>query len=85
MRTAIVLSMVLSGVAPGTLLAENEEGAAYFQQACTRCHRNPSEVSYAFEGPDAAAEMDAFLSRHHASDPDLRAALITWFRSQASE
>lgn len=85
MRLTVILSMLVSGVAPGALSAEAEDGAAVFQQACARCHRHPSEVSYAFEGAEAAAEMDAFLTRHHARDPEMRAALIAWFLAQISE
>ncbi len=85
MRQALILSFLLSapGLAPANA-ASAEDGAAYFRQACWRCHRSVAEL-LAPLAPEDSAQIDSFLARHHAPDPELRAMLVAWLLSQTSE
>jgi hypothetical protein len=55
--------------------------AIVFQKRCARCHEAAGLQRYLARRPDdatRAADLDAFLAKHHAPDEDERQAIIRW-------
>jgi mono/diheme cytochrome c family protein len=69
-------------------LAQSPEataGKAAFDARCSRCHQIGRLQGYLAKRPDdatRAADLDRFLTRHHASDATERAAIIAWMLTQ---
>ncbi len=89
-RFALVPILTAAGVslgAPG-VAAETASGAAVWSAQCAKCHRDPARIAATLPTAtdDAGkARLDAFLAKHHASDAQLRAALVEWLASQAHQ
>lgn len=67
---------------------ETQSGKAAFDARCSRCHQVSRLRGYMMRRPDdgaRAADLDAFLSRHHASDAKERQAIIAWLLTQQAE
>lgn len=49
-----------------------------FKEHCGKCHARPASVARGFSGPEAQRKsaIDAFLSTHHAADPQLREEIV---------
>ncbi len=65
--------------------AAEPAGEAVFQERCARCHQVGRLQSYMTRRPDDAtrtADLDAFLTRHHARDAAKRKALVAWLVAQ---
>ena len=65
--------------------ADAQAGKAAFDARCSRCHQMARLQGYLAKRPDDAArraDLDRFLTRHHASDPADRAAIIAWMLTQ---
>jgi mono/diheme cytochrome c family protein len=64
---------------------EAQAGKAAFDARCSRCHQIARLQGYLAKRPDDAtrtADLDRFLTRHHASDATERAAIIAWMLTQ---
>jgi mono/diheme cytochrome c family protein len=62
-----------------------QAGKAAFDARCSRCHQMARLQGYLAKRPDDAArtaDLDRFLTRHHASDATERAAIIAWMLTQ---
>ncbi len=62
-----------------------QAGKAAFDARCSRCHQIGRLQGYLAKRPDDAArtaDLDRFLTRHHASDAAERAAIIAWMLTQ---
>ncbi|SDI06235.1 hypothetical protein [Alloyangia pacifica] len=83
MLTAATVSLAAPGVA-----AETVSGSAVWSAQCAKCHRDPARIAASLPAAsdDAGkARLDAFLTKHHATDPKLRAALVEWLVSQTRQ
>ena len=49
-----------------------------FKEHCGKCHARPASVARGFTGPEAQRKsaIEAFLSKHHAEDPQLREEIV---------
>lgn len=84
---AVVLLLASYAVAP--LVHAQSTGVAVgkaaFDARCARCHQVARLQGYMAKRPDDAtrgADLDAFLTRHHASDAAERQAIIAWLLTQ---
>lgn len=62
------------------------EPETFWTQACARCHRDVAALAAPYAAMDEAMatdELDGFLARHRAADPETRTALIAWLLAQA--
>lgn len=66
--------------------AQGPDGdARLFQTRCAACHQPAKLRPYLARRPDdatRAADLDAFLAKHHARDASERQAIIRWLLSQ---
>jgi mono/diheme cytochrome c family protein len=64
---------------------ETQSGKAAFDARCSRCHQVSRLQGYMAKRPDdatRAADLDAFLTRHHASEASDRKSIIAWLLTQ---
>ena len=62
-----------------------DSGEAVWTSSCRRCHRDVAAVVPEGDPQQAALELTAFLTDHHAPDPAEREALVAWLLDQATE
>jgi cytochrome c553 len=87
MRTAILplaAAMLALVPAPAGAQAAAPSGEAAYAEACAACHRTPARFMRRFTAMPAdqrQAELDRFLTGHHAPDVAQRAAIIGWLEA----
>lgn len=78
-RRAWLLAVMLAGTACSSAVPTAGEQA--FEQNCATCHAGNSLPQSAVSGlsdPNKRAALDRFLSKHHATDPQVRAEIIRY-------
>jgi mono/diheme cytochrome c family protein len=86
MKTAIAAAIAAVLLAPTPAAAQPAaiSGEAAYAENCAACHRTPSRFMrrYTAKPPEQRqAELDTFLTGHHAPDPAVRAAIIGWLEA----
>lgn len=76
---------LLALVAPAAPSNAADSGEAVWTSSCRRCHRDVAAVVPEGDPQQAALELTAFLTDHHAPDPAEREALVAWLLDQATE
>jgi mono/diheme cytochrome c family protein len=78
---AAALLLVASGAAVAQDAAVLSAGQAAYARECARCHTNPAKIGGLAAGLQDAARRSSllrYLARHHATDPQGRAAIVAW-------
>lgn len=72
---------------PVAAAADLSAGAADYNAACARCHRDAAALVAELPVAGAARSewLDRFLVRHRVPDPEVRADIIAWMLAQGSE
>ncbi len=82
------LALALVGCGPGSepaSAASGERASAHVEKTCLGCHPSAkldAMVRARLGEKDGEAALDAFLSRHHVGDPELRAEVLTLLRAR---
>ena len=81
-KLLIILALALTAPAGMAATPDPAVGAAAYQKACARCHRDPAKLVAQSAGArtaeDFAAWLSAYLATHHTPGPQAAADIAAW-------
>ena len=85
MRTTVLVAALAIGLATAPpVAAQAPDGAAAYAETCGSCHRTPARFMRRYLDMTPAqrqAELDRFLTGHHAPDAARRGVIIAWLEA----